>query len=159
MAIIETLNIDPLMLPSCSSRSVKTPHFWSGRQTFHMYTWNHTRLFLIILSHKKPARTMKQLLLWLDICVGEGVRFGEVCSRSHSQFYLELIKLTRALGLMQHAANSRVNCKTVRADEDGVSLRRNQILWVHTMKSQRSKEIRRSRRGSGKGGLVGTPEI
>lgn len=54
-----------------------------------------------------------------------------MCSRSHRQFYLELIKLTRTLGLMQHAANSRVNCKTVRADEDGVNLRRNQILSSH----------------------------
>lgn len=64
----------------------------------------------------------------IDMCVGQGVRLGDMCSRSHCQFYLELIKTPRALGIMQHAANSRVNCKTVRADEDGVSLGRNQIL-------------------------------
>lgn len=40
---------------------------------------------------------------------------GEMCSRSHFQFYLELIKLTRTLGLMQHAANRRVNCKIVKS--------------------------------------------
>jgi hypothetical protein len=127
----ETSNIGHMIhlcYPAVLSAEVhKGPLF---NQAFHVYTWNYTRLLLRILSYKiKPASPMKQFLLWLDnVCWGVG--FGKVCSRSHWQFYLELIKLTRTLGLMQHAANSRVNCKTVRADEDGVSMKRNQILWI-----------------------------
>lgn len=99
---------------------------------------------------------MKPFLSWLTIYI-TSVGFGEVCSRSHWQFYLELIKLTRTLGLMQHAANSRVNCKTVRADEGGVSMSRNAILRIDTNHEVLEvKGLGETGKGTGKCGLVDT---
>lgn len=112
----------------CKCHHTHTSNQAGSHPTCSMPTSNHDRLHLHTVSlGRKLAGPMKPFFSWLTLCI-TSVGFGEVCSRSHCQVYLELIKLTRTLGLMQHAANSRVNCKTVRADEDGVSMRRNPIL-------------------------------
>lgn len=61
-------------------------------------------------------------------CVLSGERDLGRCVLEATPVRLRVNKAYQDLGLMQHAANSRVNCKTVRADEERVSLRTNPIL-------------------------------
>ena len=68
---------------------------------------------------------MKPVLLWLAMSATS--TWGGVLEKPLPVLF-RVNKLTRTLGVMQHAANSRVNCKTVRTGEDGLSMRRNPIL-------------------------------